>query len=217
MRPKSKVQANREASVEFRRIDDLEPYARNARTHGEEQVERVSASIRRFGFTNPILTVGAGITAGHGRLAAAKAIYAAGETIRLPGGKVLPEGTVPVIDLAALTETQRRAYILADNKLALDAGWDKAILGAEVRDLEVQGVSLDVLGGMNLDAMLAPPKEPGPARWSEPKIAYRMVFDDAVQQEAWFKFVAGLKRKYPDMETVAERVVKFIAEGSYAG
>ena len=95
-------------------LDRLAPYERNARTHSAEQVAQIAASIQEFGFTNPILVDGAdGILAGHGRLAAAKDMGLA---------------EVPVIVLDHLSPEQRRAYILADNKLALNAGWDIDLL-----------------------------------------------------------------------------------------
>src|SRR6266851_8564231 len=99
-------------------IDRLIPYARNARTHSDEQIAQIAASIREFGFTNPILVDGRdGIIAGHGRLLAARKLKLA---------------EVPVIVLAHLTETQKRAYILADNKLAVNAGWDDEMLRLEL-------------------------------------------------------------------------------------
>ena len=118
--------------VTYRKVDDLIPYARNARTHSDEQVARIAGSIKEFGWTNPILTDGQnGIIAGHGRLAAARKLG-------------LKE--VPTIDLAGLSETQKRAYILADNKLALDAGWDLDTLKIELDDLKIEGVELGDLG-----------------------------------------------------------------------
>ena len=90
-------------------VTDLVPYARNARTHSDAQVAQIAASITEFGFCNPILTQGRQVVAGHGRLLAARKLG-------------LPE--VPTIDLAHLTKTQARAYVLADNQLAMNAGWD---------------------------------------------------------------------------------------------
>jgi len=122
-------------------VDRLVPYERNARTHSPEQVAQIAASIVEFGFTNPILVASdAGIIAGHGRLAAAKDLG-------------LKE--VPVVVLDHLTPTQRRAYVLADNKLALNAGWDEELLQQEIAalnlvdfDLSVMGWSDDELSGM---------------------------------------------------------------------
>ena len=107
--------------IEYRPIGDLIPYARNARTHDEAQVALIAGSIREFGFTNPVLVDGAnGIIAGHGRVMAARKLGFA---------------EVPVIELSHLTEAQKRAYVLADNKLGERAGWDLEMLALEVGDL----------------------------------------------------------------------------------
>src|SRR6185312_15708613 len=113
-------------------VDRLIPYARNARTHSAEQVAKIAASIVEFGFTNPILVDGNdGIIAGHGRLMAARRLG-------------LPE--VPVIELTHLTEAQKRAYILADNRLALDAGWDEEMLAHELDELRDMEFDLALTG-----------------------------------------------------------------------
>jgi hypothetical protein len=104
------------------RVADLIPYARNSRAHSDEQVAQIAASIREFGFTNPVLVDGErGIIAGHGRVLAARKLG-------------LDE--VPVIELSHLTEAQRRAYVIADNKLALNAGWDLDLLKLELQELD---------------------------------------------------------------------------------
>src|SRR5512142_2733082 len=108
--------------IEIWPTDRLVPYARNARTHSDEQVAQIAASIVEFGFNAPILVDSkAGIIAGHGRLLAARKLSLA---------------EVPVVVLDHLSETQRRAYIIADNKLALNAGWDERVLAQELRELE---------------------------------------------------------------------------------
>src|SRR6202050_945033 len=113
-------------------IEKLLPYARNARTHSDEQVAQVAASIVEFGWTNPILVGGDGvIIAGHARLAAARKL-----------GLV----EVPVIVLDHLTEAQRRALVLADNKLALNAGWDEDMLRVELEALKDDSFNLDIVG-----------------------------------------------------------------------
>ncbi len=113
-------------------IAALIPYARNARTHSDAQVAQLAASIREFGFTNPILVDGErGIIAGHGRLLAARKLGLA---------------EVPVIELSHLTPAQRRAYVLADNKLALNAGWDDDLLRLELADLRSEGFDLGLTG-----------------------------------------------------------------------
>ena len=109
-------------------IDELIPYAKNARTHSESQVAQIAASIREFGWMNPVLIDAKGnIIAGHGRVLAARKLG-------------LEE--VPCVIHDHLTETQRKAYILADNKLALNAGWDEELLKVELQELN--GVDFDI-------------------------------------------------------------------------
>ena len=118
--------------IEIWPTDRLVPYAKNARTHSSEQVAQIAASIAEFGFLNPILVdSSAGIVAGHGRLLAARKLGLA---------------EVPVVVLDHLSETQRRAYILTDNRLALNAGWDEELLAEELRDLESEGLDLSLVG-----------------------------------------------------------------------
>lgn len=118
--------------IEHLPTDALVPYARNSRTHSPEQVAQIAASIREFGFTNPVLIdANNTLIAGHGRVMAAQSIGVA---------------TVPAIRLAHLTDAQRRAYVIADNKLAENAGWDMATLAREVEDLTAEGFDIDLLG-----------------------------------------------------------------------
>jgi ParB-like chromosome segregation protein Spo0J len=124
----------------------LIPYARNARLHSDAQVAQIAASLVEFGFTNPVLADDTGIVAGHGRVLAADLLYGKGERIKLPGGTLLPEGTVPVIDCNGWTDAQRRAYIVADNKLALNATWDEQMLGIELAELKDAGFDLGLTG-----------------------------------------------------------------------
>ena len=123
-------------------VSELIPYVKNSRTHSDEQVAQIAASIKEFGWTNPILIDGEnGIIAGHGRLMAARKL---GHT------------KVPTIELKDLTETQKKAYIIADNRLALNAGWDNEMLKLEFDelaelgfDLELTGFSLDEIEALN--------------------------------------------------------------------
>lgn len=125
-------------------VEDLIPYARNSRTHSDAQVGKIAASIREFGFLNPVIIDGQnGIIAGHGRVMAAQK---------------LGLETVPVIEASHLTEAQRRAYVIADNRLALDAGWDEEMLRVEFAeladmgfDLELTGFGLDEIAGLQID------------------------------------------------------------------
>ena len=119
-------------SIEQRAVAELVPYASNARTHSAAQVAQIAGSIREFGFNNPVLVDGEnGIIAGHGRVLAAQK---------------LGLQDVPVIELRHLSEAQKRAYILADNRLAEQAGWDRDLLALELGDLRDLGVEVMELG-----------------------------------------------------------------------
>jgi ParB-like chromosome segregation protein Spo0J len=118
--------------IESIKLDKLIPYARNSRTHSDQQVAQVASSIREFGFTNPVLIDSEdGIIAGHGRVMAARKLGLA---------------EVPCIRLGHLTETQKKAYIIADNKLALNSGWDEEMLGLELADLRESDFDLNLIG-----------------------------------------------------------------------
>ena len=124
-------------------IDALIPYARNSRTHSDGQIAQIAASIREFGFTNPVLVdEEGGIVAGHGRVLAARKL-----------GMV----EVPCLRLTGLTEAQRRAYVIADNRLALNAGWDAGLLAVEIKDLVDADFDTGLLGFEDgeIDALLA--------------------------------------------------------------
>ena len=118
--------------IQYKPIADLIPYARNSRTHSDAQVAQIAASIKEFGWTNPVLLDGEnGIIAGHGRVLAAQK---------------LGESEVPTIELSHMDDNQKRAYIIADNKLALNAGWDNEMLMLEVADLKDAGYDLGLTG-----------------------------------------------------------------------
>ena len=134
-------------SIEWKQTGELIPYSNNSRTHSEKQVQQVAASIKEFGFTNPILIdEDNGIIAGHGRLQAAQ---------------LLGMDTVPTIALEGFTEAQRKAYVIADNQLAMNAGWDLDALKVEVDRLTELDFDIDLLGFD--DDMLAGLMEEEPA------------------------------------------------------
>lgn len=129
--------------IETRKLDDLIPYARNARTHSEAQVAQIAASLHEFGWMNPVLVDGQNtIIAGHGRVLAARKLRDARSAI----ARWKDLDLVPVVQHDALTDAQRRAFIIADNKLALNAGWDIDMLGTELTELRASGVDMDLLG-----------------------------------------------------------------------
>jgi len=113
-------------------IDSLIPYAMNSRTHSDKQVDQIAASIKEFGFLNPIIVDGEnGIIAGHGRVMAAKKLGMA---------------ELPTVEASHLTKAQKKAYVIADNRLALNAGWDTEVLGAELSELQGLDFDIDLLG-----------------------------------------------------------------------
>ena len=120
------------AGLQTRPLKDLIPYAQNTRTHSDEQVEQIAASIREYGWTNPVLIDEEGnIIAGHGRVKAAATLLSE---------------EVPCLILTGLTAAQKRAYAIADNKIALNAGWDEKLLALELLDLKQAGYQLDLTG-----------------------------------------------------------------------
>ena len=134
--------------VSYLRLKDLAPATRNARTHSSEQIAQLVAKISAFGWTNPILIdEDRAIIAGHGRLEAAKAAGLA---------------DVPTITLTGLSATQKRALAIADNKLALNAGWDDELLRLELSDLGLEGFDLSLIGFSDLELkdILTDPVEP---------------------------------------------------------
>lgn len=119
-------------TIVHRAIDDLIPYARNARTHSDAQVAQIAASIREFGFVSAVLIDDHGsIIAGHGRVLAAR-------KLGMP--------TVPTLCVSGWTDAQRRAYIIADNRLALNAGWDQDLLAVELDELRDMGFTMELIG-----------------------------------------------------------------------
>jgi site-specific DNA-methyltransferase (adenine-specific) len=132
--------------IKWEAVDKLIPYAKNARTHSDEQVAQIAGSIKEFGFNNPILVdKDNSVIAGHGRLMAARK---------------LGMDKVPVVELQHLTESQRKAYVLADNRIALNSGWDTSMLSLELQDLK-DDIDLSLLGfdPDELDALLNPIEE----------------------------------------------------------
>lgn len=134
-------------AIELRAIDALKPYERNARMHPRSQLDQIKASIRRFGFTNPLLIDGEGVIAGHGRMMAAGELWDAGEVIHGPGKRFeLPKGQLPTIDASGMDEVERRAYILADNQIAANADWDISLIDLEIQTLQDSGFDIGLIG-----------------------------------------------------------------------
>ncbi len=126
-----------ELKIEMRKVADLLPYARNARTHSEEQIKQIAASIKEFGFNNPVaIDKDNMILCGHGRVL---------------GAQKLGMEEVPCVCLSHLSETQKKAYILADNKIALNADWDNDLLKLEFEDLKLDDFDLSLTGFDDLE------------------------------------------------------------------
>lgn len=167
-------------------VSDLIPYARNSRTHSDEQVSQIAVSIREFGFLNPIIIDGDnGIIAGHGRVLAAQK---------------LGLESLPCVEASHLSDAQRRAYVITDNKLALNAEWDFEMLKIELSDLELSGFDIS-LTGFDDDEMIKllgdgidEPKAPMEDEYKE---VYEVVVSccDESEQEAIFQMMTakGLK------------------------
>jgi len=152
-------------------VSDLIPYARNARTHSDEQVDKIAASIREFGFLNPVITDGDnGIVAGHGRIMAAKK---------------LGMDEVPVLEAAHLTDAQKRAYILADNRLALDAGWDDELLRVEFTELQDAGFDLNLTGFTDDEIAALEPDEPEEGLTDEDAVPEEPETPVTVEGDVW--------------------------------
>jgi ParB-like chromosome segregation protein Spo0J len=182
--------------VERRAVATLVPYARNARTHSADQVDQIAASIREWGWTVPVLVdEDGGLIAGHGRVMAAKKLGIA---------------EIPVMVAAGWSEAQKRAYVLADNKLALNAGWDNELLRVELEglkelafDIDLTGFSLDEVstllvdktaGLTDADATPEPPVEPVSVLgdvWLLGK--YRLVCGSSTEVESVDKALNGVK------------------------
>jgi ParB-like chromosome segregation protein Spo0J len=181
--------------VEQRKVESLIPYVNNSRKHSDEQVAQIAASIKEFGWTNPILVDGDnGIIAGHGRLMAARKLNI---------------NEVPVIELAHLTEAQRKALIIADNKLALNSGWDYELLKLEISNLKELNFDIDVIGF-------------DPSEITEYKPNYDLLDDEDIDKQL-NDMALGVKKAIQiefDIEHYeeAQEVVKFWRQqGAYVG
>jgi ParB-like chromosome segregation protein Spo0J len=141
--------------IERRSIEKLIPYARNSRTHSDAQVAQIAASIKEWGWTMPILVDEAGgIIAGHGRVLAARS---------------LGHEDVPVVVAKGWSESKKRAYVIADNKLALNAGWDFEMLASEIEELNSDGYELDLIGfnAEEMDKVINPVVDTPPEDFNE--------------------------------------------------
>ena len=189
-----KSQTKADPKIEQVAVEALIPYARNSRTHSDAQVAQVAASIREFGFTNPVLIDGKnGIIAGHGRILAARK---------------LGLETAPCIRLSHLTENQKRAYVIADNKLAMNSAWDEEMLGLELADLREADFDLGLIGFDNsaIEEFLNPP---------EPEIA-EVINHDKTMAERFENYDESIIRQVILVYTMTEYDAAIEAMGQYA-
>ena len=181
--------------ITYKRTTDLIPYARNSRTHSELQIGQIASSIKEFGFTQPILLDGEnGIIAGHGRYQAALK---------------MSMSEVPTIDLAHLTDAQKRAYVIADNKIALNSGWDEQLLELEIQDLREAGFNIDLLAF-------------DPSELKSANVDYSVLDDEEIDDQL-DDMAKGVRKAIqiefePDHYEEAQELVKFWREqGAYVG
>jgi ParB-like chromosome segregation protein Spo0J len=196
-----------------KKVIDLVPYANNSRTHTEHQISQIANSIKKFGFTNPILIDSNNtIIAGHGRLEAVK---------------LLGHEEVPCIAITGLSKSQIRALIIADNKLALNATWNFQTLNEEIKNLKEEEFDLNILGFADLELTSILNNEIFNDTETQELIKdnfdqtnnfiiqYNIIFDNTFQQDAWFELIKNLKIIYPDLQTTGERLSEFIKSKNY--
>ncbi|WP_105233855.1 ParB/Srx family N-terminal domain-containing protein [Escherichia albertii] len=190
--------------IEYLPVGKLLRYAKNSRTHSDEQVEQLVNSIREFGFTNPVLIDEKNeLIAGHGRLAAAE---------------ILEMDKVPAIRLSNLAEKQKKAYRIADNKLALNAGWDMQLLAEEVKELMDDDFDIDLLGfnDAELDEMLSDEQPQEEDDNSSPVVQIKYLAIDKERIPATDMEIALLLdvyRQYHDAHETHEGFVQYLANG----
>lgn len=190
--------------IEYLPVGKLLRYAKNSRTHSDEQVEQLVNSIREFGFTNPVLIDEKNeLIAGHGRLAAAE---------------ILEMDKVPAIRLSNLSEKQKKAYRIADNKLGLNAGWDMQLLAEEVKELMDDDFDIDLLGfnDAELDEMLSDEQPQEEDDNSSPVVQIKYLAIDKERIPATDMEIALLLdvyRQYHDAHDTHEGFVQYLANG----
>lgn len=190
--------------IEYLPVGKLLRYAKNSRTHSDEQVEQLVNSIREFGFTNPVLIDEKNeLIAGHGRLAAAE---------------ILEMDKVPAIRLSNLSEKQKKAYRIADNKLALNAGWDMQLLAEEVKELMDDDFDIDLLGfnDAELDEMLSDeqPQEEDDNSSPVVQIKYLSIDKERIPStDMEIALLLDVYRQYHDAHETHEGFVQYLANG----
>lgn len=201
------MSTNDDLKLVWKNPDSLTPHPSNSRLHDDEQIAQLAASLQEFGFAKASITVDENdlILTGHGVTEAAKA---------------LGLDRVPVTVKKGLTEAQKHAFVIADNKLALNSKWDQGRLASEFKELE-GSIDLEVLGftDKEVEALLKPASgNEGSGDGDDKKnysIGYNIVFDSEEQQEVWFALLRGLKDRYPTDETIGTRLARFIRDAGF--
>lgn len=184
----------------------LKPYERNAKTHGEDQIELLMRSISEFGFLSPCLVErdSYAIIAGHGRVEAAKRL---GMT------------EVPCVFVEDLTEEQRRAYILADNRLTELGAWDESTLSHELAYLNDMNFDIEVtgfdLGDINVDVTFAPDDVRSTEAGQDERgysITYEIVFTNEAEQDEWYGYLKLARQSFPDDDTIGQKILHALKE-----
>lgn len=208
--PKAKTPPAGAPVIEFRPLDELIPYARNSRTHSDEQLAQIAAAMLEFGYTNPTLYDKDGIIAGHGRVLALSRIYKAGGRVKMLNGYVIPDGCVPCLCADGWSKAQRKAYIIADNKLAENAGWDMDLLKLEAADLNEMGYDLSLVGFSvsEIENLLAPGETEG---LTDPDDIPPAPDQSAVETgDVWImgnhRIICGDSTKATDVEALLQKV-----------
>lgn len=191
--------------IKYIDVKKLTPYDKNSRTHSETQVQQIVDSINTFGWTNPILVDENNlILAGHGRLRAAHE---------------LGMDKVPCIELSKLSDAEKKAYILADNKLAENSGWDNDLLKSELNILKDLDFDVSVIGfdSVEMSTILDDIDYEDDSSWSDNEtiIQYNIIFDNDKQQDIWFQFLKFLKNTYEEKDTIGERLIAHIENPTF--
>ena len=196
--------------IKLRPLVELVEYARNSRTHSPAQVEQLQRLIAEYGWTNPVLVDDNGIVAGHGRCMAVAEIYRRGESVFFPNGAPIAHGMVPTLDCNGWSDAQRRAYIIADNRSALSAGWDEEMLALELKELQAADFDLsltafnedELIDLMAIDGPLVDDKDPDevPEVPEAPASVlgdvwimgpHRIICGDSTSPEVWDRLMQG--------------------------
>lgn len=192
-----------ELKIEYIDIEKLKPYEKNAKLHTKVQIDQIKSSIEQFGMNDPIAVWGGNnlIVEGHGRLIACKEL----------GMK-----EVPIIRLDSLTDEQRRAYTLIHNQTTMNTGFDIDILSEELNSIiDIDMTEFDFNFDFNLDEFDVDDKkekEENTKEIEDETVVYELVFNNSNERKTWYDFLRKLKEKYPDVDTISERLIKAIEE-----